>query len=210
MTNIDTLNQSGYIDIKFPNTSVSFWKDQKFKMSGTTRTKRCIHNCTCGYNQHILNHIVTDELRNILTSIMERPAIQMIQKIITKTGQPEQEVHRDHDLGKNKLLTLVFTLDQTPVSTLFQPGSHNEEHKVIYRNEHFEADRKERRARMTKSPNSAVLFDAFIMHAGAETYGPDYNRVFVSFIDLNLPNEEIEQLNQISFCKKNVKYLPVV
>ena len=206
MSKLAIFEKRGYVDI--PNTFSSFWKEQPFRTIGKTRTGRKIQNFNGAYSKRIWKSLLTDEIRELL-SVMERPAVQIIQKIITDKAQPEQEIHRDHDLGKYKMLTLVFTLNGSPVTTWFHPNSHKDQHKVIYRSVDREKELKEKKKFMIQSQNSAIVYDAFILHAGAETHVANDNQVFVSFVDMNLFDDELEQLNDVSFRKKTAKYIPI-
>ena len=89
-----------------------------------------------------------------------------------------------------------------------------EEHSIVYRNRDRALMNESRLARMKACRNEgAVMYDPFIMHAGAAINRGEeerFRRMFVSFVDLDIPKEELEQLNVISYRKPSFRgFVPI-
>jgi hypothetical protein len=193
----------GYVAINLPSMEFSL---SRFVYSGKTRTGRRIHTMT-----HVTRKEIDAFARPVLALLkqhMKRPAFQVAQIVSVPAHAPVQEVHRDHDLGRNKLWTMVVHRAGWPVNTLFHRSSHAEEHVILYRNRERDRMHTQRLAQMGPCPNTgAVLYDAYIMHTGAPNTTPkkSFDRLFVSFIDAALDADELDHLNEVSFKKASFR-----
>ena len=198
------LETHGYTDVAhIPDLQ---WQLSRFKKSGKTRTGRGIFT---------MKHVTPGEANKLAAPVlmelkkrMKSPALQVVQIISAPAGAPMQEVHRDHDLGKNKMFTLVIDRTGNVVSTMFDPASHLEEHCVMYRNNQRVLMEQMRMQRMHACSNKgAVMYDAYVMHAGSPNMSDEesFDRIFISFIDVALDKEELDQLNEISFIKPSFR-----
>lgn len=191
-----------------PNNFGACWRDEDFRDVGRTRNGRVIQTLTNSSSKK-WKSLLTPEVVQILNQTMKTPAAQVIQRIVTKDKQEEQEVHRDHDLGPGKFLTLVFTTNEKPLTTWFQTGSHREKHQVLYRSTARKTDLQRRRTSMVQTGADAAIYDAYIMHCGAATTGENSTRIFASFVDLDCEKDELQHFNDVSFRHKNARYISV-
>lgn len=206
------LENIGYAAVDPPSFPTERWDRNCFSDSGVTRTGRRIYTL-----QHVTKREIASLAKPVashLHRIMSRPAFQVAQVVEPPPEAEIQDVHRDHDLEAGKMLTLVFDRHSAPVDTLFDAGSHKEQHSIVYRNRDRALVNESRLARMKVCRNEgAVMFDPFIMHAGAALNRGEeerFCRMFVSFVDLDIPREELEQLNVANYRKASFRgFIPI-
>jgi hypothetical protein len=191
------MEEYGYCAVDTPRINFDACR---FRRSGSTRTGRRIYTLD-GATKAQLREIATPAI-HVVTSRMIAPALAAIQKISALPGAAVQEVHRDHDLGRDKQITLVVSRSGRQVSTLFDAGSHLEEHVVLYRNAQRQKSEAERLSRMRSCPNDgAVIYDAYIMHAGVANTGTEesMDQVFITFVETAVERDDAEALNYSNF-----------
>jgi hypothetical protein len=118
-----------------------------------------------------LDQVFSDTVKAALMEYFDHSKVhvQHVEFIAVPPRAPAQEIHRDHILGPNVLVTLAIAVGTSKLLTRFIPGSHmgSEGGKCV-------------------APHcQALLFDGAVQHGGGEWASdePDTKRLFISVSD---------------------------
>jgi hypothetical protein len=160
-------------------------------------------------SKEILEAMIPPTLLIILREYLRSPALIAVQQIVAPPRCVDQEIHRDFDLHAGMMLTWVVALNGAPLRTRFDPGSHSEAHKIIFRSSERTAALAQRAKRMVAPGQPSVVYDGFIMHAGGANPMdiPDDQRLFFVFADVSMDASELSYIKENNYVGAKSKHL---
>ena len=190
---VDDLEQHGYVDLEehagFMPSDVELEAMRKKlrEIVASIKTKESLHTQRRATNLPInkmgrafMHSIFNPAVMEMLTTALpDGQLLHGMSEIECPAHTGPQHLHRDHRFGESVALVVAISLDERPLGTEFDPGSHHDHESELTARGSMERDRMERAGRLTSMKGRFMVYDPFIMHRGYPSLNPAPNLTLI-------------------------------